>query len=276
MEYTIDSELYGYIQRGVGSLAVDDGGELIMTLTDGTVVDLGRVKGEDGEPGRDAEPPETLYLDWRAGGAHPTASEIAANSAVMMSLPERESGSYSLFLRVGDRTVPAATVRGTSVWFIDVYNSQSLRVYRFGFTGAGGSYEQEFSVFPEETFDDLSPAPASMTAIAEYVDERLGTTGNVDLTKKKNVPTQITAGSNFTLVDNTEYRLTGVRNLVLGFPQGKFECWMRLSFAASGDVSVTFPQTARFIGATPLFANGEVWELSVKDGVVVAVKEGSV
>ena len=275
MENLIDSELYGYLQRGVASVEVTDG-ELIMTLTDGTVVDLGRVKGEDGERGEDGVSPEALFLDWRSGDGHPTASEIAANSEVMRSLPDRESGSYALFLRIGDRTVPAVTVRGTSVWFIDIFDRQSFHLYRFGFTGAGGSYEQDYSIFPDETFDEFSPAPASMTAIAEYVDERLGTTGNIDLTKKKNVPTQVITGSDFTLVDNTEYRLTGVRNLVLGFPQGKFECWMRLSFAATGDVSVTFPQTAKYIGATPLFANGEVWEVSVKDGVVVAVKEGSV
>lgn len=81
-------------------------------------------------------------------------------------------------------------------------------------------------------------------------------------------------GSNITLADNTEYRLTDVTTLTLTYPTGNFECWMRLSFAASGNVTVTLPTGTRYIGNAPSFANGETWEMSIKDGVVIAQKVG--
>lgn len=79
-------------------------------------------------------------------------------------------------------------------------------------------------------------------------------------------------GSNIILADNTEYRLTNVTNLTLTYPAGDFECWMRLSFAASGTITVTLPSTTQYIGTTPTFANGETWEMSIKDGIVIAGK----
>ena len=88
------------------------------------------------------------------------------------------------------------------------------------------------------------------------------------------VSTQVTTGSNITLADNTEYRLTDVTTLNLSYPTGDFECWMRLSFAASGDATVILPTGTQYIGNTPDFKNGETWELSFKDRVLVAQKVG--
>lgn len=88
------------------------------------------------------------------------------------------------------------------------------------------------------------------------------------------VSTQVTTGSNITLADNTEYRLADVTTLTLTYPTGNFECWMRLSFAASGDATVTLPTGTKYIGTTPDFKNGETWEMSIKDGVVIAQKVG--
>ena len=88
------------------------------------------------------------------------------------------------------------------------------------------------------------------------------------------VSTQVTTGSNITLADNTEYRLTDVTTLTLTYPTGNFECWMRLTFAASGNVTVTLPAGTKYIGTTPDFKNGETWEMSIKDGVVIAQKVG--
>lgn len=86
------------------------------------------------------------------------------------------------------------------------------------------------------------------------------------------VSTQVTTGSNITLADNTEYRLTDVTTLNLTYPVGNFECWMRLSFAASGTITVTLPSTTQYIGTAPDFKNGETWEMSIKDGIVIAGK----
>ena len=88
------------------------------------------------------------------------------------------------------------------------------------------------------------------------------------------VSKQVTAGSNIALSDNTEYRLTDVTTLTLTYPTGNFECWMRLSFAASGDVTATLPAGTEYLGTTPDFKNGETWELSFKDGVLAAQKVG--
>ncbi len=81
-------------------------------------------------------------------------------------------------------------------------------------------------------------------------------------------------GSNITLADNTEYRLTDVTALTLTYPTGDFECWMRLSFAASGDITVTLPAGTGYIGTAPDFHNGETWELSFKDKILAAQKVG--
>lgn len=90
----------------------------------------------------------------------------------------------------------------------------------------------------------------------------------------KAVSTQVSTGTNITLADNTEYRLTDVTTLTLTYPTGNFECWMRLSFAASGNATVTLPTGTKYIGATPDFKNGETWELSFKDGIVAGLKVG--
>ena len=89
------------------------------------------------------------------------------------------------------------------------------------------------------------------------------------------MPQKISEGTNITLADNTEYRLTDVTTLNLSYPTGDFECWMRLSFAASGDVTVTLPAGTEYLGATPNFKNGETWELGFKDKVLAAQKVGS-
>ena len=88
------------------------------------------------------------------------------------------------------------------------------------------------------------------------------------------VSAQVTTGSNITLADNTEYRLADVTTLTLTYPTGNFECWMRLTFAASGNVTVTLPAGTKYIGTAPDFKNGETWELSFKDKILAAQKVG--
>ena len=88
------------------------------------------------------------------------------------------------------------------------------------------------------------------------------------------VSTKVSTGSNIALADNTEYRLADVTTLTLTYPTGNFECWMRLDFAASGDITVTLPAGTGYIGIAPDFKNGETWELSFKDGVLAAQKVG--
>jgi len=88
------------------------------------------------------------------------------------------------------------------------------------------------------------------------------------------VSTKVSTGSNIALADNTEYRLADVTTLTLTYPTGNFECWMRLTFAESGTITVTLPAGTGYIGTAPDFKNGETWELSFKDKILAAQKVG--
>ena len=88
------------------------------------------------------------------------------------------------------------------------------------------------------------------------------------------VSAQVTAGTEITLADNTEYRLENVATLTLTYPMGNFECWLKLTFAASGSITVTLPTGTKYIGTAPDFKNGETWELSFKDKILAAQKVG--
>ena len=86
--------------------------------------------------------------------------------------------------------------------------------------------------------------------------------------------TSIDAPNQVNLGNNVEYYLTNVGTVTFTFPAGtNFECWLRITTAASGTITVTFPATVKYIGEAPTFGAGETWELSVKDGVVIAMKE---
>lgn len=98
----------------------------------------------------------------------------------------------------------------------------------------------------------------------------------VDVTVKAPVQLVTTAGNAniVDLSDNTEYRLADITTLTLNYPEGEFECWLKLTFAESGSITVTLPTGTKYIGNAPSFANGEIWEMSIKDGVVIAQKVG--
>ena len=85
-------------------------------------------------------------------------------------------------------------------------------------------------------------------------------------------PQKVTLTDNSTtaIADNTEYSGSNLTTLTFTYPQGDFECYMLLSFASSGTITVTLP-TSQYIGSfTP--ANNETWELSIKNGIVVGGK----
>ena len=85
---------------------------------------------------------------------------------------------------------------------------------------------------------------------------------------------KVSTGTNIILEDNAEYRLEDVTSLTISYPDTEFECWAKLKFAADGDIAVTMPES-KYIGSAPTFANSETWELSIKDGVVIAQKVGN-
>ena len=77
------------------------------------------------------------------------------------------------------------------------------------------------------------------------------------------------------LADHTEYYLTNVQTLVFAFSTAEhWECWIKLTTADSGTISITFPVSSLYIGDEPVFGNSETWEISIKDGVIVAAQVG--
>lgn len=81
----------------------------------------------------------------------------------------------------------------------------------------------------------------------------------------------LTGASNVDINNYQEYVLTGVSSLSFSYPSGNFECWIKLTTASSGTVTITFPSST-YIGDIPEFGNGETWEISIKDGVIIAGK----
>lgn len=104
-----------------------------------------------------------------------------------------------------------------------------------------------------------------------YSNNSLSNVSNVGDALNNLIPRKISGTFEYMPVfNNYEYRLTDVTKLRLAYPTTDFECWMRLTFAASGDITVTFPTGTKYIGIAPDFANGDTWELSIKDGIVIA------
>lgn len=149
-----------------------------------------------------------------------------------------------------------------------------------GSGGTGGSTTASKVSYANESLEGVQNVKAALDTIAETQqqhEEDIMTLGDsidgLD-TKFVQIPTNVTTGTNIALADNTEYRLTDITTLTLTYPTGNFECWLKLSFAASGSITVTLPAGTKYIGNATSFGNGEVWEMSIKDGVVIAQKVG--
>ena len=169
-----------------------------------------------------------------------------------------------------------------SMFTIDVYNTDTWDIY-IG--------ELEASTIKAKISADASAESSSLQTILNYMvypavekahehsnksvlDGLSDSNGVLYYNNKPIIAQKISEGSNTTLADNTEYRLTDVSTLTLSYPTGDFECWMRLTFAASGTITVTLPADTKYIGTAPDFKNGETWELSFKDKVLAAQKVG--
>ncbi len=78
-----------------------------------------------------------------------------------------------------------------------------------------------------------------------------------------------TDGATLTIEDNTEYiAKTDITNLTIVYPNTPFICSLNFTLASEGDITITLPES-KYIGGIPSFANGETWELNIKNGVVV-------
>ncbi len=89
----------------------------------------------------------------------------------------------------------------------------------------------------------------------------------VDSLKAKKVLIQ--NGATIALADNTTYYAQGdISTLTVFYPEGNFISSLEFTLASEGDITITLPES-KYIGGAPAFAEGETWELNIKNGVVV-------
>ena len=174
------------------------------------------------------------------------------------------------------RVVVIATDTASGVfWELPIIQAVQGQVYYFGtFLSGMAIFSSVFKIGNESEWGfSITYIEAGSVSYSNTMMPSISTVGDALNNLVLKSYTEI-KGSKMFLGDNTEYRITDVTTLNISYPTGNFECWIRLTFAASGDITVTFPTGTKYIGTTPDFKNGETWEMSIKDGVVIAQKVG--
>lgn len=256
----------------------------------------------------------TLLYDGKAiGGGGSTGTELFVVNVQIQSEAEYTVTSHDKTYaqideayKAGKQVLAVCTITGEdTVYLIPLILTEQNSYYEFGFF-VGSMFN--IDVYNTDTWDcyvgaldaysiqakisaDASAESQSLQRILDYsvypavekahehsnksvLDGLSDSNGVLKYNNKPIIAQKISEGSNTTLADNTEYRLTDVTTLTLTYPAGDFECWMRLTFAESGNITVTLPTDTKYIGTAPDFKNGETWELSFKDKVLAAQKVG--
>lgn len=105
------------------------------------------------------------------------------NAAEVAKFADRDIGTYELYLDLGNSKVASYEIkRGKPLraYFRGSWNGESERIFVITSGITVESYSQQSYVVPSSDFDPLSLAAPSMLGVSEYVDERIGTTGNLD------------------------------------------------------------------------------------------------
>lgn len=109
----------------------------------------------------------------------------------------------------------------------------------------------------DQTYNPESENAQSGIAVAEALER---------VKVKKKI---FTNGAVINAEDNTEYMASEeITTVTINYPETDFICSISFTIANEGDIFVTLPES-KYIGGTPEFANGETWELNIKNGVVV-------
>lgn len=198
---------------------------------------------------------------------HPIGGGTATAADVNYELPEEVQTEFP-WAEIEENTVKAGL--DTAIY----YALAGMYAKYIGVTlqGAAGTVDVSLQNFINNTYIPVANKAHehdNKSILDEITAEKVNIWDN-----KQAKPSQVTSGTTITLADNTEYRLTDVTTLTLTYPTGSFECWMSLTFAASGTITVTLPTGTKYLGSSPDFKNGETWELSFKDKVLTAQKVG--
>lgn len=80
-------------------------------------------------------------------------------------------------------------------------------------------------------------------------------------------------GATITVADECFYWTNKkISSLIINYPEGSsFICGFSFTLADEGIITITLPES-KYIGDIPTFANGETWELNIRNGVIVGGK----
>lgn len=98
---SISAKLNGVISRGVLAMEIDERGHLIVTLTDNTEVDLGKVKGDSGVYVGSTEPTDDNVLVWFTDDG-----EGAETDELMKTLADMQARITALEKAIGGGETP--------------------------------------------------------------------------------------------------------------------------------------------------------------------------
>ena len=284
-----DGEIVGYAPMITGSakVSIPDGTErLSHSLAAEIALNTVARHGHDNKSVIDlltADDTGTLLYDGKVIGGG------ASDFIIKMTVASDDNGKYTVTscdatveqidaaVAAEKRVVVISTDTASGVfWEMPIVQAVQGNSYYFGTFMFG----QAILSFAQKISENEARWQFVMTEIeagsVSYSNAALPNISTVEDALNELVPKSHThaTGTNITLADNTEYRLTDVTTLTLTYPTGDFECWMRLTFAASGNVTVTLPTGTKYIGTAPDFKNGETWELSFKDKILAAQKVG--
>ena len=132
----------------------------------------------------------------------------------------------------------------------------------------GGTKEQWYAIEIDSGNDPLDNATIRFANMYETY-SKTETDELLSIKADKSQYIMFSDGDTITLVDNTTYYTEGtISNLTIIYPSESFICSLEFTLATTGNITITLPES-KYIGGTPTFANGETWELNIKNGVVV-------
>lgn len=107
-------------------------------------------------------------------------TDIEYNLGILDQIFSSEPGNYIVYINRG-RLIAVDNVlslQSQGVIAIDLYENELLHVLQIGGTTIA-NYQQADTLIPELVFDETSDAAAAMSAIAEYINDRCGTNGDI-------------------------------------------------------------------------------------------------
>lgn len=174
----------------------------------------------------------------------------------------------------------AQTTANTAVKNAEAANSLASTAYSYAdlaYSACGREHERIDAL--EENMTAVSHTADSAQQRADEAfhnaDSAFGTVQVLeDAVKKLELrATPFASGEVVWCYNNTFYQATEpIKHLELVYDElPDFICSLYFTLASEGDITIILPES-KYIGAAPTFSNGETWELSIRNGVIVGGK----